>query len=292
MKHFFEIIKEAEQKKIAIGHFNVATLEQMKAIAAVAKKLHTPIVVGVSEGEWGFVGLRQIVALRDAYRSEGVALYLNADHTRSLENVARVAAAGFDSVIFDAAHLSLEENIAQTKIAVAIVKKHSSFFRKIIIEGELGYIGTSSQLLDAIPEGAAVTQKFFTTPEDAKRFVRETGVHMVAPAVGNIHGMLKNMPNPHLDIPRIADIRKSAGVPVVLHGGSGISDEDFVAAVNAGISLIHISTELRVAWKRGIEDSLKEKPNEMAPYKILEKSLVNLEETIEKRVRLFSKNAL
>ena len=287
MKNFFEIIKEAERKKIAIGHFNVATLEQMKAIATVAKKLRIPVVVGVSEGEWGFIGLRQIVALRDAYRSEGVALYLNADHTRSLENVARVAAVGFDSVIFDAAHLPLEENIAQTKIAVAIVKKHSSFLRKTVIEGELGYIGTSSQLLDAIPEGAAVTQKFFTTPEDARRFVKETGVHMCAPAVGNIHGMLKNMPNPRLDIPRIAAIRKSTGVPIVLHGGSGISDEDFVSAINAGISLIHISTELRVAWKKGVVESLQEEPNELAPYKILKKSVDEVGFVVEKRIKLF-----
>lgn len=124
-------------------------------------------------------------------------------------------------------------------------------------------------------------------PEDARRFIVETGVNMLAPAIGNIHGMLKHMPNPHLDIGRIKDIRKSANVPLVLHGGSGISEEDFTAAIDAGISLIHISTELRVAWKKGIEDSLKEKPDEIAPYKILEKSVTNLEKVIEKRMKLF-----
>jgi len=287
MKPFFKIIQEVEKKKTAIAHFNVATLEQMNAVARVARKMNAPVVVGVSEGEWNSMGMRTLVALRDAYRREGVLMYLNADHTRSLENVERVASAGFDSIIFDAAHLPLEENIAHTKSAVRIMKKHSSFFKRIIIEGELGYIGTSSKLLDSIPEGAAITGDFFTKPEDARRFVMETQVDMLAPAIGNIHGMLKHMPNPHLDIGRIKDIRKSANVPLVLHGGSGISEEDFTAAIDAGISLIHISTELRVAWKKGIEDSLKEKPDEIAPYKILEKSVTNLEKVIEKRMKLF-----
>lgn len=289
MKPLFKIIQEAEKKKTAIGHFNVATLEQMNAVARVAGKMNVPVIVGVSEGEWNFMGMRALVALRDVYRKDGVYMYLNADHTRSLENVERAASAGFDSIIFDAAHLPFEKNVAQTKIAVRIIKKHSSFFRRIAIEGELGYIGASSKLLDAIPEGAAITGEFFTKPEDARRFVVETGVDMLAPAIGNIHGMLKHMPNPHLDIGRIRDIRESANVPLVLHGGSGISEEDFTAAIDAGISLIHISTELRVAWKKGIEDSLKEEPDGIAPYKILEKSVINLEDAIEKRMRLFSK---
>lgn len=288
MRYFADVIKEAEKKKIAIAHFNVATLEQMNAVARIAKKMNRPVVVGVSEGEQEFMGFNRVIALRDAYRREGIEMYVNADHTRSFEKVDEAARAGCDSVIFDAANLPMEENIAQTKIAVNIVRKHSGWFRKIIIEGELGYIGTSSKLLDAIPEGAAVNPESLTSSEDAKRFVKETGVDMLAPAVGNIHGMLKNIPNPKLDIGRIAEIRKAGGVPIVLHGGSGISDADFMAAINAGISLIHISTELRLAWKRGLEESFMENPGEMAPYKLLAKSVSYLEEVIERRMKLFS----
>lgn len=288
MRTFTDVVREAEKGKTAIAHFNVATLEQMNAVARIAKKMNLPVVVGVSEGEHEFMGFSRIIALRDAYRREGIEMYVNADHTRSFEKVDEAARAGCDSVIFDAAHLLLEENIAKTKIAVDIVRKRSGWFRKIIVEGELGYIGTSSKLLDAIPEGAAVDSDNLTSPEDARRFVRETGVDMLAPAVGNIHGMLKNVPNPRLDTGRIAEIRKAAGVPIVLHGGSGISDADFTAAIAAGISLIHISTELRLAWKRGLEESLGENSGETAPYKLLAKSVLYLEDVTERRMKLFS----
>lgn len=289
MRPLSKIIKDAEQRQTAIAHFNVATLEQMNVVARVASELRTPVVVGVSEGERKFMGLREVIALRDVYRKLGTEIYVNADHTRTLDGIEEAARAGCDSIIFDVAHLPLEENITNTKIAVNVVKKYSGFLREIIIEGELGYIGTSSQLLDAIPEGAAMTSDYFTTPEDARLFVKETGVALLAPAVGNIHGMLKNAQNPRLDISRITNIRKVTGVPLVLHGGSGVSDDDFISAINAGISLIHVSTELRVAWRSGLEESLKEMPNELAPYKILRKSVMNLEKTVKNRMRLFSK---
>lgn len=289
MKSLLKVIQGAEERKIAIGHFNVAALEQLKAVANVAKKLNVPVIVGVSEGEREFIGVKQIVVLAQSYRDEGIEMYLNADHTRSLDKVEEAARAGFDSIIFDGANLPLEENIKKTREAVKIAKKYLTWRKKIIIEGELGYIGTSSQLLDAIPEGVATGVEYFTKPDNATRFVCETGVDMLAPAVGNIHGMLKDAKNPKLDIPRIAEIRKVAGVPLVLHGGSGISDEDFRAAIDAGISIIHISTELRVAWKKGIEEGFREKPDEVAPYKILEKSAANLERIIEDRLSLFSR---
>lgn len=292
LKH---VVQEANKKKIAIGHFNVSTLEQLRAVVSAARKLCVPVIVGVSGSEREFIGVKQISALVRSYRNEGIQIYLNADHTRSLEKVEEAARVGFDAIIFDSANLPFEENIKQTKEAVKIVKKCCSWRRRILVEGELGYIGASSEVLDKIPEGAAVTKDLFTTPEQAKEFVSKTGVDMIAPAVGNIHGMFKNASNPHLDISRIAEIRKILrqvrGKPtsLVLHGGSGISDEDFRAAIDAGISIVHISTELRVAWKKGIEESFREKPDEVAPYKILKRSVVNLEKIIEERLRLFSK---
>ncbi|MEX2436555.1 MAG: class II fructose-bisphosphate aldolase, partial [Candidatus Paceibacterota bacterium] len=110
---------------------------------------------------------------------------------------------------------------------------------------------------------------------------------LLAPAVGNIHGMMKGAKNPNLQIERIREIREAAGVPLVLHGGSGVSDEDFKEAIKAGISVVHISTEMRVAWRSSLEESLKNNPEELAPYRITPLVIEAVERVVGNRVRLF-----
>lgn len=288
--NLIETIHSAEKKGIAIGHFNIGNLEQLKAIAHVGVRLNVPIVIGVSEGERAYLGVRHVVDFIKNYNDEhakegGFHLFLNADHTHSLDKVREAAEAGFDEILFDGGKLSLEENIAQTKEAIKIVK---SINPSIVIEGELGYIGSASEIRTGIPEGAAIKPEDLTKPEDAARFVKETGVDMLAPAVGNIHGMFKDVPDPALDIARIAEIKKAVGIPLVLHGGSGNTDADFKNAIAAGISLVHISTELRYVWRKELEVALKEHPMEIAPYKVMPEVIKAIEEVVERRVRLFS----
>ena len=159
----------------------------------------------------------------------------------------------------------------------------------MLVEAEIGYIGTSSKLLDEIPEGAGVDASALPTAEDAKRFVEETGVDLLSPAVGNIHGMLKGIANPKLHIDRIAAIRSAAGVPLVLHGGSGITDPDFLAAIDAGISMVHINTEIRVAYRDALVKYLAENPDEVAPYRIMQPSIDAMHDVVLRRLKLFSK---
>jgi len=286
-----ECIKNAEQKKIAVPHFNVGNLEQLKAIAHVGMKLNVPLIIGVSEGEREYLGTQHIVDFVASYNNThgkegGFHLYLNADHTHSLEKAKEAASAGFDAVLFDAGKLPFEEDIKATREAVIALKEIN---KDLVVEGELGYIGSSSEILTKIPEGAAIRPEDLTTPEMAERFVRETGIDLVAPAVGNIHGMYANMKNPALDIERIRAIHKAVNVPLVLHGGSGTTDEDFARAIDAGISVIHISTELRYIWRKELEDVLREHPMEIAPSKIMPEILKAIEEVVEKRTRLFLK---
>jgi fructose-bisphosphate aldolase class II len=286
MKSLKEIILEAESRKAAIGHFNISDLAGLKGILAAAAELNAPIIIGLSEGERGFVGVKNAAALINACRAEyNIPIYLNADHTYSMGKIKEAVAAGFDAVIFDGAKLSLEENIARTKEVVEYVR---SVRPEVIIEGELGYIGTSSEVLSAMPKGASI-EGSLTRPEDAARFVKETGVDFLAPAVGNIHGMFKDIPEPRLDIKRITEIRQAAGVPLVLHGGSGTRDEDFISAIEAGISLIHINTEIRVAWRKGLEQALREQPDEVAPYKLLASSVEDIRAAVSSRLRLFGR---
>ena len=158
----------------------------------------------------------------------------------------------------------------------------------ILVEAELGYIGTSSKILDEIPEGAGVSEETLTSAEDAARFVAETGVDLFSPSVGNIHGMLRDMPNPRLNINRVHAIKEVARVPLVLHGGSGIADQDFTDAIKAGISIVHINTEIRVAYRDAVKKALADHPDEVAPYKIMKGAVSAMEKVISERLKLFN----
>jgi fructose-bisphosphate aldolase, class II len=290
VKNLKETILDAENNGLAVGHFNISDTEGLNAIFNATKSLSAPVIIGVSEGEREFIGVKQAVALVKSLRDEfDYPIYLNADHTYSLEKIKEVIDAGYDAVIFDGTKLSDDENIRITKEVVEYAKgKKSVNGEEILVEAELGYIGTSSKLLDKVPEGAEITPDTLVKPEEAKSFVDATGVDMLAPAVGNLHGMLKNATNPAIDIERIREIRKTAGVPLVLHGGSGITDEDFQKAIKAGISVVHINTALRVAYKEGIKEAFEENPDDVAPYRFLAEGVEDMKEVVTKYLKLFN----
>jgi fructose-bisphosphate aldolase class II len=286
MKSLRQILNEADKKKIAVGHFNISNLEMLKAIAAAAAELQVSVIIGVSEGEREFLDVHNAAALiKDLREKHGQPVFLNADHTHSFEKVEEAARAGYDAVLFDGGKLNLEENIKQTKKAVALAKKINP---DVLVEGELGNIGSGSIIRKEIPKGTAIKPKDLTKPEEAADFVKKTGVDLLAPAVGNIHGMFANAPEPALDIERIRAIKKAAKAPLVLHGASGNTDEELRAAISAGISVIHISTELRVAWRKGMEESLKKSPDEVAPYKLMAESIKKMKKVLEDKLRLFN----
>jgi fructose-bisphosphate aldolase class II len=286
MKMLQQVLADADQQKVAIGHFNISDLVGLKAVYEAAREVNTPVLVGVSEGERDFIGVHEIAALvRSIREQEGFPMYLNADHTHSIEKAREAARAGFDMVVFDGSALPLEENVTSTRQAVSEVK---AIHPSILVEGELGFIGSSSSIHDKIPEDLSP----LTTPEDASEFVRRTGVDILAPAVGTIHGMLKSMlqgqGKKHVDPARIAAIKSAARKPLTLHGGSGTDDEGFLKAIEAGITIIHINTELRVAWRRGMEDSLAKRPGEVVPYKVLPDVVESIKHVVYGRLRLFN----
>ena len=279
------ILQEAEQKRIAVGHFNFSEITVLKAVVAAAKELNLPVLVGVSEGEREFLGVHQAAALVKSLRDDlGHPIFLNADHTHSLKGAEQAAQAGFDMIVFDQSELPFDKNVAETKRAVEAVKSISP---SMLVEGEIGYIGTSSAVLDKAPEGIELT-----TPSEAKQYVEATHVDILAPAVGNMHGMLVNMvrgeTHKHLDIPRIAQIKEAARVFLTLHGGSGTSDRDFLGAIQAGVNIIHINTELRVAWRRSLDAALAAKPTDVAPYKVLPAVVTAVQNVVRDRLALFS----
>lgn len=286
MKTLKEYILEAEKKGIAIGHFNISNLETLRGIFEAAKKLNVPVIIGTAEGERNFVGTTQAVALVKSLREEyDYPIFLNADHTYSFDKVKEAVDAGYDAVIFDATNLSFEENIKITKQCVEYAK---SINPDILVEAELGFIGSSSKVLDGIPEGVKITEEYLTKPEEAKKFVAETGVDMLAPAVGNIHGMLKGGKDPALNIKIIKEIKEAVGIPMVLHGASGNSAEDIRNAVSAGMSVVHVNTEIRVAFRKALVKSLQENPDEVAPYKYMKEAVKAVESVVEEKLKIFN----
>ena len=240
-----------------------------------------PVIIGLSEGEEDFVGRNEAIGLiHEVKEKENFPIFLNADHHYSFERVKLAVDAGFDSIIFDGANLSFEENAKITKQCVEYAK---SVNPNILVEAELGYIGSGSNIKDVIPEGAGI----LTKPEEAKKFVEMTGVDMLAPSVGSIHGLIKSG-KPHIDAELVAEIKRVTGIPLVLHGGSGLRDEDFTNAIKAGISIIHINTEIRVAYDEALKKSLAKNPNEVAPYKILEPAVDVIYEVVLNRLKLFN----
>ena len=282
MQTLREAVEAAREKGIAIGHFNVSDSNQFNAVVAAAQAASMPVIVGVSEGERKFFGVRNLAALVKSAREQGMQVYLNADHTYSFDGIKEAIDAGFDAVIFDGSHLDMEENIKQTRMAVEYARTCG---REVLVEGEIGRIGTSSKLLDAPP---ADLDKNLTSPEDAARFVRESGVDMLAPAVGTMHGRLKDGGEPKIDTARIEEIRDAVGIPLVLHGGSGSSDADMAASAKAGCAIIHINTDIRVAYRKGIEAGLAADANEISPYKFIGPGVEGVRTMTEKYIRLFA----
>ncbi len=280
MKSLKQYIIEAKQKGVAVGHFNISNLEGFHAVTEVAKELNLPVIIGLSEGERDFFGIKEAVALVKEKREEGLSVFLNADHTYSFERVKEAVDAGFDAVIFDGAKLSLEDNIRETRKCVEYAKNCG---REVLVEAELGYIGQSSKILLGVPEGVEVT-----TVEDAKKFTDESGVDLFAPAVGNIHGMLKDVPDPELNIKRIKEISDTTGLPLVLHGASGNSKEDVQNAIKNGVAIVHINTEVRVAFKEGLTSVLAENPEEVAPYKYLKQGVDMMKSVVREKLKIFN----
>jgi len=281
-----DLLQKAQQSGAAIGHFNISDLVLLKAVFAAAHELNLPVLVGLSEGEREFVGVRQIAAFVRSLREEfDFPIFLNADHTHSLAKGIEAAKAGFDSIVFDLSALSFEENVRQTNQAVEALKAINP---SILVEGEIGDIGTGSEIHDVSPD----LLKGLSTPEEAKQFVESTGVDILAPAVGNMHGMLRSMvqgeTKKRLDLERIAGIKRAARVFLTLHGGSGTDDEDLRKAIAAGINIVHINTELRVAWREGLERGLAKQPDEVVPYKILPTAVDSVKQVVASRLRLFS----
>jgi fructose-bisphosphate aldolase class II len=284
MSQIKDYLKRTISEKWALGHFNFSEDDALRAIVQAAFNLKAPIFVGTSEGERKHMGLKEAVYLVKAFREEfNIPIFLNADHTKSFDGVKEAVDAGYDAILADFSVLPFEENIKLTKQSVEYAKSKNP---EIIVEGELGYVRGESKIQKEIIE---IKPEDLTKPEEAARFIKETSVDMLAPAVGNIHGIVTNSPE-SIDISRISDIKKAVGdnIYLVLHGGSGLSESEFKNAIENGISVIHINTEIRVAFTEALKKTIQKMPDETTPYKILTPSIDAMKKVIEEKLKIFN----
>jgi len=284
MTTLLEVLQQADARRIAVGHFNVSDLVTLYGVVEAARQQRLPVVVGVSEAERRFFRLRELVAIVKSLREEGgPPIFLNADHTHSLSGALEAAQAGFDWVVCDFSALPFDENVRQTKQAVLALK---ALRPEILVEGEVGDIGSGSQIHDSAPH------RPLTTPEEAMQFVQETAIDTLAPAVGNMHGVLKSMlsgdARKHLNVERIRSIKGRVRIFMTLHGGSDTADADLRGAIAAGMTVVHINTEVRLAWRGGIEESFARQKDEIAPYTLLAPAVEAVKRVVGARLALFS----
>lgn len=266
-----------------MGHFNASELDQMRVIVEACKESGSPAMIGTSEGERRHLGLSEAVALRDALAKEyGIPVFLNADHTKSVSAAKKAVDAGYDSVHIDLSKLPLEENIVGTREVVDYAKSKNP---DISVEGEVGYLVTDSSKVYS--QRIEIPPESLTKPEDAEYFVKETRVDRLAPAVGNLHGIAANEPKLNIELIKQIRLHIPDEVALVLHGGSGIPDEQFRKAIVAGINNIHISTELRLAFTNALRESLQEYLDEVAMYKLDTQAAEAMKKAVIEKIKLF-----
>lgn len=259
-----DYLKKAQKEGWAMGHFNISTVEALRAIVQAAQKLQSPVLIGTSEGESKFLGLKQAAALVKVFRQEtGWPIFLNLDHGKNFEYIKEAVDSGYDAVHFDGSELPLPENIKKTKELVRIAKK-----KGILVEGEVGVIGGE-----------------LTDPKEAEKFVQETKVDSLAINVGTWHGAGEKA---GINFQRLEEINQRAkSVFLVLHGGSGVPDSHIKKAIESGIVKININTELRAAYTNALKDVLKEMSEEIIPYKYLPLVIEAVQKIVEEKIKQF-----
>jgi len=276
-----QILQKAKESGYAVGAFNVSSIETLKAVTQAALKLKSPIIIEASDGEVNYIGIKELVALVNLSRQEtGLPIILNLDHGKDFETCKKAVEAGFDYVHIDTSKLPLEENVAIAKEVVKLAHSHG-----VLVEGEMDHIEGSSE--DHTKEDSVTYQKagMYTDPQKARDFVERTGIDVFASFIGNLHGVYAN--EKHLDLELLHKIRQALpNTFLSLHGGSGINTNDIKKAVASNIVKINVNSELRIAYKMTLQESLNSS-NEVAIYKLTSPAIKAVQGVVERKIQLF-----
>lgn len=246
MKNVREVMLEARTERFGFAAFSVHNAEMIEALLKVSKELAVPVMVQLGQKALQHLDMAVLVTTARTFGELlKVPVYIHLDHSRDLNQIKRAIDLGFDSVMYDGSASSWQENVANTQKVVAMAREKGT-----VVEAEIGKIaGVEDDI--RVREGEAN----LTSPQEAKEFAEQTGTDWLAVSIGTAHGWYKEVPK--LDYTRIEAIRTAVDIPLVMHGGSGLSDEAFQQVIKAGISKINVDTELRRAFMSGIAGSLQ-----------------------------------
>jgi len=270
------LLAKAQAGKYAVGAFNCNNMEIVQAIVAAAEAERAPVIIQASQGALKYAGLDFIAGLtRTAAKKATVPISLHLDHGTSFEQCVLCLQAGFNAVMIDGSKLPLAENIALTKKVVETMRPAG-----LTVESELGRIGGTEDDISVSEREA-----FFTDPDEAERYYRETDVDALAIAIGTAHGQYKGIPK--LDFDRLKEIQKRVAAPLVLHGSSGVPDDALRQAIELGVAKINIDTNIREVFVGVLREKLKANPKEIDPRKVLGPARDGMIEIVREKIRVF-----
>lgn len=279
MINSIELLNKALKNKYAVPQFNINNLEWAKYILEECELNKSPVIIGASESAIKYMGGYNTVysvvygLIKDLNITIPVVLHL--DHGSSVDSCKLAIDAGFTSVMIDASKNEIQENIRLTKEVVDYAKSHN-----VSVEGEVGYIG--------INKGDSQDGIMYATVEDSKMLIDNTGINSLAPALGSVHGLYNGKAK--LNYSRMEEIVSSTNVPLVLHGGTGISDEDIKKSIECGISKININTELQYVWNKAVREYISNNIDVYDPRKIISSGEKSIKEVVKNKINLFGSN--
>lgn len=282
--HARHLYQRTRRQHFAVGAFNIDNQETLIAIARAAQKLNAPVLVELSSGEAEAMGIENVRDMVDNYKKEyGIEMYINLDHSPSVEECKRAIDAGYEFIHIDISQAdhdaSEEEIIAKTKEVVEYAK-----FTGALVESEPHYFGGSSNVHDTEIDYEAI-KKTFSTPEGAKSFVEATGIDTFAAAIGNLHG---KYPVPkRLDLELLQKLRDSIDCQISLHGGSGTPLHFFEDAAKIGVSKVNINSDMRYVFRKTLEKVLTENPDEYAVVKLMPQVYEAVQVVVEEKIKAF-----
>ena len=271
-----EVLKEANDLNMAVGAFNTHNLEMLPAIIKAAVKEKTPVIVQTSCGTANYIGHKNLVSICKSMADEyGAEVVLHLDHAKDYDEIRKAIDAGYSSVMFDGSSLPLKENILGTKRVVAYAKKYG-----VSVEAELGTVGGTE-------DGIAVAQDEvrYTDPADAVEFVKQTGIDALAVAIGTNHGQYKSKTN--INFERLKEIKDVVDIPLVIHGGTGVKEEDMKKVIDLGIRKFNVGTELLVGWNRESKACYDEHKENISNRENVVPCLNVIEEIVSRKIKLF-----
>ncbi|HPF82633.1 MAG TPA: class II fructose-1,6-bisphosphate aldolase [Bacilli bacterium] len=271
-----KMLKKAYEGKYAVPHFNINNLEWTRYILEECEEMHSPVIIGVSEGAIKYMGGYQVVASLVRNLCNGlkitVPVAIHLDHGSSVESCNEALKAGFTSVMIDASKYEVAENINITKQVVKLAKKY-----KASVEAEMGHVGGQEDNMSA--------DLMYAKVEDCKQMVDNVKLDAFAPALGSVHGLYKGEPN--LDFDRMKQISDMTKMPLVLHGGTGIPDDKIKRAIECGTCKINVNTELQIAWRNGMVEFLNNNQKAYDPRKVIGGGETSMKTAIKNKILLF-----